>query len=346
MIQKQLLLSSQESAAHAARLCKAESVPNFPAPFSKDIVVPLSKIHKCDIYDVESQSSAVIAAVAASLAEKRSFLPLSKIMDIEALCAASSLRVSLVSVQTAGHDNFLLLRDSGWLMFSASTNQEVLDSVTQAYQVSEDRRVMLPSIINMDMYLREVVSLPSEQIINSMLPKLKLPRKLSIKDPQAFNYEERDQEQIHKAMENSLKLLQKSGETLGKKFKRNFGLLEGFMLEDAEYVFVIAGYQSGTAKCAVRNLRKQGWKVGLLRLRVLRPWPAEEILKALANAKRIAVIDTAISVGASGVLHTHMKATLPGHISSFIAQKSLTEKDFSDMLMRMKKQEKPERVWM
>lgn len=346
MAQKQLLLSGQESAAHAARLCKAEGVPHFPAPLSKDIAVALSKIHKCDLYDVESQSSAATAAIATSLSEKRAFLPLSKIRDFEALCSASSLRAPLVSVQAASHDNFMLLRDAGWLMFSASTNQEVLDSVVQSYVVSEDKKVALPSMINMDMCLREIVSLSGEQMISSTLPKLKLARKLSIRDAQSFDYEERNHEQIHKAMENALRLLHKSSEKMGKKFKRNFGLIENFMLSDAEYVFVVAGYQSGTAKSAVRKLRNQGEKVGLLRLRVLRPWPSEEISRALANAKRIAVVESAISLGASGVLHTHLKAALQGHISSFISQKHLTEKNFSDMFMHLKKQEKPERIWM
>lgn len=340
---QEYLLSTQESAAHAARVSMVEAVPHFPAVFSKEIMRCLSGAHKCDLYSTESQSSAVTAAVAASLAEKRVFLPLSTVSALEEFRHASSLRAPVVAAHM-GTDS-LALRDSGWLIFVPSTNQELLDSIIQAYMVSEDRKVLLPSVVSVDMQLRESVYVPNEKTVAKMLPRLRLPRRISAKEAQCFDAADFDPEQVQKAMENSLRMIKKVSEKWMPKFRRGCGLFERYMLDDADFVFVMTGCQSETAKCAVKRLRDQGEKAGLLRLRVLRPWPAEEIAAALGSLKRIAVVDQNISFGASGILHTHVKATTGGHISSFIAQKRLSEKDFIEMYARLKKQEKPERVW-
>lgn len=340
---KQELLSGHESAAHGARLGRAEVCPNFPAPQSAGIAKSLEKMHKCDIYDTDSQSSAVTAAVAASLSEKRVFLPVSGVKALEDFRTASSLRAPVVAAYS-GPNGFFALRDSGWLMLMPESNQETLDTIIQCYIVSEDRKVLLPSIVSIDMHIREPVSVPSDRIVENMVPRLKLPRKISAKESAVFDFEERDNEQIQKAMQNSLKVLQKTGEKWKAKFKRELPLAENFMLEGAEYVFVIAGYNAGTARAAVRKLREQGEKAGMLRLRVLRPWPADEIAELLQNAGKIAVIDQSVSLGASGVLHMHVN--VQGHVSSFIAQRRMSEKDFFDIFARLKKQEKPERVWL
>jgi pyruvate/2-oxoacid:ferredoxin oxidoreductase alpha subunit len=335
------LLNGHESVSHAARICRVETVPHYPAPKSMEISV-LPRIHQCDFYDVESQSSAVTAAAAASLAERRVLLPLSEIKSLDSLKAVSSVRAPVVS---ALWGSAAALRDLGWLILVPSTNQEAFDMVIQAYMLAEDRKVLLPAAVAIDLQIREGISIPSDQMISNMLPKLRLPRRISAKEANVFDASERSEEQMQKAMENAKLIIQKIDEKWKAKFRRGASAIEPFMAEDAEFLFVIAGYQSETCRAAVRKLRAQGEKAGMIRLRVLRPWPGAEVARALEKAKMAAVIEPTMSIGAAGVLHTHVKAASPVHSSSFIAKSRLQESDFMEMFQRMKKEAAPARYW-
>ena len=120
---------------------------------------------------------------------------------------------------------------------------------------------------------------------------------------------------------------------------------KSFMFDDAEYAFVTAGYHSSTAKEAVMELR-QSEKVGMLRLRTIRPWPAEEISAALRNVKKVAVIDQNVSLGSSGILFSEIKPCYDGFASNFISFRYLRKKDFLDAFRKLKSLEKPERIWL
>lgn len=359
IIMKNELLSCQEAAAYAAKLCHVDAIMNFPAPFSFEIATTLKKIHECAVTEMQSQSAALSGAMTAELMEKRVFLPLSSIRYMEEFYTLPFMRLPVVGMNISrtiddysvrhSHQDIMTLRDTGWMIFMPENVQEIADMIIQAYRISEDNKVLLPSLINVDMILRETVQLPSDQFVSKFLPKLRLPFRLDIKRPEIHgfpvdNYEElKLQQQL--AMKNALELMPKVYEKWSFT-KRKYDIVEKYMLDDADMALVVSGFNSTTAKVVVNKLRAEGKKVGLLRLRVVRPWPKEEIMKAIGTVKKVAVLDQAISVGNAGVLYPEVKAWHNGMISNYISLgKHLSEKDFIDMFARLDKSEKEEVVW-
>lgn len=356
---KNELLSCQEAAAYAAKLCNVDFVPNFPVPFAFEVAEKLKKIYQCSITEMQSQSAALSGAMTAELMEKRVFLPNSSVIYMEEFYVAPFMRLPIVGFNVSriiddysvrhGHQDIMALRDTGWMIFMPESVQEVVDMIIQAYRISEDNKVLLPSMINVDMIIRETLNLPSDQFVKKFLPKLKLPFKLDLKHPEihgfpAENYEEIKMQQ-QAAMKNALELMPKIYEKW-EFTKRKYGVVEKYMLDDADYALVVSGFNSTTAKAVVNKLRAEGKKVGILRLRVIRPWPREDIMKAIGAVKKVAVLDQEISVGNSGVLYPEVKAWHNGFISNYISLgKHLSEKDFIDMFSRLEKSEKEEVAW-
>lgn len=355
MVRKELL-SACEAAAYGAKLARVQSVPDFESPMSMPITRCLKGLAKeCKIFGMENQGAAVAAAMGSEVSGKRTLLPMSAPVALQELRQASFMRLPVVAANVSrsygtmtlsnDHNDILALRDFGWLMFFAESCQEILDCILLAYKVCEDSKVMLPAFVNIDFPgIYETVSLPTEQSVDKFLPKLKLPVKdvqlgIPIEDYGSFVMQQQA------AMNNASKTIQKAGEQLKSITKRQYGMTESFMLDDAEYAFVMAGYHSSTAKEAVIGLR-QSEKVGLLRLRSIRPWPSEEIRAALQNVKKIAVIDQNVSIGSSGILHSEIESCYDGFSSNFISYRYLRKKDFHDVFKKLKSQEKPERIWL
>jgi pyruvate ferredoxin oxidoreductase alpha subunit len=356
---KNELLSCLEGAAYAAKLAHVDYVPNFPVPFSHEIAEKLGKIHDCKISEMQTQSAAISSAMTATLIEKRVLLPLSSLDYIDDFYVASYIRLPLVGVNVSrlideyavrhGHQDVMALLNAGWLIFMPESVQEVVDSIIHAYRICEDSKVMLPALINVDMVIRETVQLPSDQFVGKFLPKLKMPFKLDIKNPEIIGFPSEDYDEMkiqqQLAMKNALALMPKVYEKWYFT-KRRYDVVEKYMLDDAEYALVVSGFNSTTAKAAVNKLREQGKKVGLLRLRVIRPWPREEIMKAIGSVKKVAVLDQDISVGSTGVLYPEVKAWHNGFISNYISLgKHLSEKNFFEMFERLEKSEKEEVAW-
>lgn len=354
------LLSYYEAAAHAAALSAVETVPVLPAPLAAEAFKAMRKIHQCDYVDVESQSAMLAYAMASTIAERRSFTASSNIYALNEAHQASFMRLPLVATNfsrslgtfTTRSDltDLFSLRDAGWLLFIAESPQELLDTIIMAYRVCEDNKVLLPALVNVDgiANMREVVNVPNRKIIENMLPKLRLPRKLkdnNVFGPPVFDEYQEFREQQQLAMMNAKKMIKTAGEKWKEKFKRNYGLVEKFYADDADYILVTAGFYSSSAKSFVLKARQQGEKVGLLRIRVARPWPSEDVADAVKNAKKAAVIDRGVSLGSTGFMHNEVRAS-HGFCSSFVSYKPLAEKDFADVLAKLKKQEKPETVWL
>lgn len=347
------ILSSTESAAYGAKAAGVQSVPHFPAPLSSEIARALSKIHNCKIFDVESAGSAFAAALGSSAVGLRTFVPCSSPISYESL-AAPFMRLPFVAVNVSrslhgvkpDYAAVMALRDSGYLMFFPETNQEIFDSVLLAYRIGEDSKVLLPSIINLDGLpnLMEPLQPATDQSVKTFLPKFNAP-KLDVKKPLMFDvYSDNHQEgklQLSKAMDNAADLVNKVGEKWKQKFHRFHGLVDRFMTEDAETIIVTMGYHSATAKAAVKRLREQGKKVGVLRIRVFRPWPAAAVQSVL-DGKKVLVFDQAVSTGIGGILRAHV-----GKGSSLICLgKYPSEKDFMDAVARVEKSEKDLKLWL
>ena len=347
------ILSSVDSAAYGAKSAGVQSVPHFPAPLSVEMARKLSQVHSCRIFSLETAGSAFAAALGSAAVGLRTFVPCSTPVSYEAL-AAPFMRLPFVTcnVSRSLHGpkpdhSIMFLRDAGYMMFFPETNQEIHDSVVLAYRIGEDSKVMLPSVINIDGLpsFMEPVQPGTEQAVKTFLPKFNATR-LDVKKPVSFDiYSDNYQEgrlQLNKAMESAADLVNKVGEKWKQKFHRFHGLVDRYMTEDAETVIVIMGYHSATAKAAAKRMREQGKKVGVLRVRVFRPWPKAAVESVLQNAKRVLVFDQSVSVGIGGILKTHV-----GRGSSLICLgKYPGEKDFIDAVARVEKSEKDLRLWL
>jgi pyruvate/2-oxoacid:ferredoxin oxidoreductase alpha subunit len=223
-------------------------------------------------------------------------------------------------------------RDTGWVQFYCENGQEALDSVIQAYKIAE--RVYLPVMISMEAFFvshfMEVIDLPEQEQVDRFLPSLDLPHRFDIDKP-GFLVPVVSSELYRKykhmaqgSMDSTKEIALQVDQAFKEEFGRGYGILEPVMVEEAEMMIVTAGSITSTARLALKDLRNQGMKVGLLKLRLFRPFPREAIQQALAGKKKIAVIDRNISLGSGGIFCQELRAALvhsPDHplIFSYIA---------------------------
>jgi pyruvate ferredoxin oxidoreductase alpha subunit len=209
------------------------------------------------------------------------------------------------------HSDGMGARDTGWIQIYAENNQEAYDNFIQAYPIAENKNVHLPVMICQDGFITshavENIELlednlvkdfvgeyePEEYLLNPGKPIAVGPYSLS-------NYAMEAKKNQEIALENSKEVILEVAEKYKKLTGRGFGLFEEYRTEDADYIMLIMGSAAGTAKQAVDDLREQGKKVGVLKLRVFRPFPAEEIAEALKNCKAVAIMDRCESYNGNG----------------------------------------------
>ena len=202
------LLSSTDAAAFGAKASFVEMVPNFANPFSIEISKKLAKIHQCDIFDVPTAGDAFASALGCVAAGKRTFIPASSPLSQDVFSApfmrlpfvVANVAKSLHGVKT-DHASSMALRDAGYLMFFPEGNQEIHDTIIQAYRVAEDQKVLLPAIVNIDGIpnFSEGIQPATDAAVRGFLPKFRGP-KLDAKSPLYFN--------IHSDKYDELKLQQ------------------------------------------------------------------------------------------------------------------------------------------
>ncbi|MCG7850615.1 MAG: pyruvate ferredoxin oxidoreductase [ANME-2 cluster archaeon] len=337
---KQTLVTGNEAAAWGARLVRPNYIPTFPiTPQTECIETLAGWISDGDLpgtyFDrMESEHSVMSAAVGAAAVGARVFTATSSqglLLMHEVLYIAAGMRLPIVMANISrglsapvtlwsDHNDFLDQRDSGWLMFHAENNQEVLDMMLQAYRIAEDPRVLLPAMVNMDGYVLsftdEPITIPSPEMVEEFLPKY-TPNHTIAKDrpvtvgPPVLNEYTFFRAQNHVAARNALEVMEEVMDDFDRIFGRRYHLVDEFMLDDAELVLVTQGSMSTTTKAAIMEMRdEEGIKVGLLRLRVIRPWPAKAIAAALKNAKAVAVIDRNVAPGRGGIMLPEIVETL------------------------------------
>jgi pyruvate ferredoxin oxidoreductase alpha subunit len=215
------------------------------------------------------------------------------------------------------------LRDSGWLQFYAEDNQEATDLHYLAYRVAEDLSVLLPAFVCFDGFILshtyEPVDMLKQEDIDKYLPKFTPLERLDAADPISFGmyatpeYYLEFRYAMDCAQKRATEIIGKAGKEFGSLFGRDYSaLVEGYRLEDAETAIVAMGSICGTIKDAIDEMREEGKKVGLLKIRVFRPFPSAEIAKALAHMKKVAVLDKNISLGAKGATVLEVKDALYG----------------------------------
>jgi len=323
-----------------AALARAQVIAAYPITPQTQVVELLSEMCASKKLDakfikVESEHSAMAASIAASMAGARTFTATSAqglALMHELLHWASGGRNPIVmgdlnramapgwSIWTDQNDS-LSQRDTGWLQFYCASNQEVLDTVIQAFKVSE--ALMIPSMVILDAFAishtYEVVEIPDQDKVDAYLPKFNPPFRITPADPHAFGgltgpenyFELRYKLQVD--MEKAPALIEETGREYEKAFGRYLGLVEDYRCDDAELILVTSGTAGYTARVAVDALRKDGVKAGNLRIKVFRPFPFEAVRLILGKAKKVAVVDRNVSYGHHGIFYQEVKSALYGH---------------------------------
>jgi pyruvate ferredoxin oxidoreductase alpha subunit len=341
------LLTGNGAAAWGARLAATDYIPAFPITPQTEIIETISGWIEQGEMDarmvtMESEHSMVTAAASAAASGIRVFSATSSqglLYGMEMLYTVSGWRAPFVLVNVSrglaspitlepDHNDIMSARDSGFLQIHCSTCQEVLDSTIMAFRLAEDERIRLPVIVNMDgfylSFTREPVEIPDVDAVREYVgdydpenirfrassPVSQAVAVLGGAPYSYFRYES------HIAAQNGIAVYDELATEFNKRFGREYPAIEAYQCDDADIVFVMLGSFATKAKAAVDELRKAGQKVGLLRPRLLRPFPAELFRNLLSKKTGVAVIDQNISMGMGGVLHSELAGALYGQPSA------------------------------
>lgn len=327
---KKVQMSGNEAVANALRQINPDVFPMFPITPSTEIPQYFANYVSNGLVDtefitVESEHSSMSAAIGASAAGARALTATSSaglafMWEVLGVAASHRVPVVLAAVCRAltgplnincDHSDTMGARDSGWIQLYAETNQEAYDNMVMAYRIAEHKDVMLPIMICQDGFITshavENITLLEDEAVKDFVGEyhpeeflLNPGKPIAVGPYSVSNYAMEAKKNQEVALENSKEVIKE----VAKKYKeltgRGFELFEEYKTEDADYIMLIMGSAAGTAKEAVDELRAEGKKVGVLKLRVFRPFPSEEIAKALANCKAVAVMDRCESYNGNG----------------------------------------------
>ena len=326
-------LSGNEATAIAMKQINPDVVAAFPITPSTEIPQYFSTFVSNGDVDtefvaVESEHSAMSATIGASSAGARAMTATSAnglSLMWEMVYIASSLRLpivmALVNRAVSGplnihndHSDAMGVRDAGWIMLFSENNQEAYDNMLMAHKIAENKDVLLPLMICQDGFITshsiENIQLESDEEVKKFVGEYKPEHYLLNRDEpiavgpldvQAYLFEHKAQQA--EAMKNAKKVIKEVSEEFEKWTGRKYEFFEKYKLDDAEIAIVCMNSTAGTTKAVVDKLREQGIKAGLLKIRMYRPFPAEEIAEALQNLKAVAILDKADSLnGAGGAL--------------------------------------------
>lgn len=323
-------LSGNEAVATAMKQINPDVVAAFPITPSTEIPQYFSTFVNNGQVDtnfvaVESEHSAMSACIGSESAGARTMTATSAnglSLMWEMIYIASSLRLpivmSLVNRAVSGplnihndHSDAMGARDSGWIQIFSENNQEAYDNTIMANRIAEHEDVGLPLMVCQDGFITshsiENIELIEDEKVKEFVGKYepkhyllddKNPIAVGPLDLQAYLFEHKAQQAI--AMKNAKKVILDVAADFEKMTGRKYGLFEEYKLDDAEYVIVCMNSTAGTVKYTIDRLREQGIKAGLLKVRVFRPFPGEEIAKALSKAKVVAILDKADSLNGQG----------------------------------------------
>lgn len=341
------------AASLAAKLARVEVVSAYPITPQTHIVEHLSELVangelEAVYINVESEHSAMSACCGASAAGARTFTSTSaqglELMH-EILFIASGMRLPIVMATVnralssplsiwGDHSDIMAARDCGWIMLFCENGQEVVDLTIMAFKIAEDKRVLLPIMVNLDgfslSHVIEPIEFPSQEEVDGFLPPYEPQYTLHPDKPVTMGayampelYTEAKYAQ-EMAIINSKKVVEEVMDDFAARFGRRYRLVESYNTEKADVVFIALGSVGENIKTAIDDLKSEGVEAGLVQLRLFRPFPSEELLAALAGKKRIAVIERAMPAGArSGALYSELSSLLcttgmTAHLENYI----------------------------
>jgi pyruvate ferredoxin oxidoreductase alpha subunit len=338
---QRLMITGNYAAAYGAKLARPDVIPIYPITPQTSMVEKICEfINQGELIakfvPVESEHSALTVAISAQAVGARTFTASSSqgmAYMYENLFVASGLRLPIViSIVNRGlampisilpdQGDSLGGRDAGWIQYYAANAQEVLDLIIQAYRVAEDPRVLLPAAICFEGFLishfTEPVDIPQQGDVDAFLPEYhpehvildpSRPMHIGILVNELYYTEYRYQQKV--GMDNALQVIREvAGEFHQRWGRGGTGPIEPYMMDDAELAVVAMGALSGPARIAIRQLRDEGVKAGLLRLTLFRPFPKDLLCHHTQNADVCIVLDRNVSLGSTGILYGEIASAL------------------------------------
>ncbi|MGD9505188.1 MAG: transketolase C-terminal domain-containing protein [Syntrophobacteraceae bacterium] len=328
------------AAAEAVGMADVDLIAAYPITPQTHVVEHLSELVAdghldAEFVPVESEHSAMSTCVGSSAAGARTFTSTSSqgyALMAEICYIAAGLRLPIVMVVANralsapiniwnDHADMMMSRDTGWIQTIAENGQEVVDLIFHAFRVAEDHRVLLPFIVNMDgftlSHVIEPIILPDKEEVARYLPPFEPALRLDPKHPVTIGpvgmpdvYTEA--KKVHdEVLKASKDVIVEAWKELGDQFGRYYKPVETYKTEDAENLLFTMGSISETAMTAIDAMRESGKKVGLVHLRLWRPFPSDEIYEAMKGAKAIAIVDRALTLnGVCGPVCAEIKSTL------------------------------------
>ena len=323
---KKVGMEVSSAIAEAARLANVDVVAAYPITPQTHIVEHLAELVvngelAASYIPVESEHSAMSACLGSSAVGARTFTATAgqglELMH-EVLYVASSMRLPMVMVVTnralsaplciwGDHSDAMAVRDTGWIQIFVENGQDAVDNVLCGFRIGEDQRILLPVMIHVDgfhlTHMVEPIILPEQSEVDRFLPPYHYPLPLdpdkpvtmgAFGPPNIYTETKKAQYENFRAVK---KVVVECWEEFGKQFGRHYHLIEGYRNEDANILLLTMGSYSETAMDAIDSVRMGGGKVGLVRLRLWRPFPFEEVRQAVKDADVLIVLDRALSIG-------------------------------------------------
>ena len=344
------VLTGNAAAAYGARLCRPDVVAAYPITPQSEVVEQLAKWHAdgeldCEYVAVEGENSAQNVVCGASMSGSRAYTATSSyglVYMYDAMFNTAGYRAPVVMVNVnreppgihavcSGQQDMISVRDTGWVQLIAENCQEILDLSIQAFRLAEDYDIQLPVIVNYDGYylsfLAEAVKIPAIGSVDQFLSVLKSqPERPRLIPGQGMGCGSHGIAegfvQARKKHMDAMDRVHQKIDDIDADFNDSFGRsyggqIETYRCDDADIVLVTSGSAVGTARTVINAKREAGMKVGLVKIRLFRPWPVDRLSSVLKGKKAIGVLDRSLAFGwGSGPFFTEIKALMPniGHI--------------------------------
>ena len=333
----QKILTGNQASAWGVMCARAQVISAYPITPQTTIIEELANLVDKKMLDakfikVESEHSAMAGCIGAQAAGARTFTAtsaqgLALMHEMLHWAALGRLPIVMADVNRAmapgwsiwtDQNDSLSQRDTGWLQYYCESNQEVLDTVIQAYKVAE--AVDLPVMLILDAFFLshtyEAVDIPGQEATDKYLPSYKPSIYLDVNEPHAFGgivpqdvYME-FRYKMQRAMDEALLEARKADDEYRTHFGRSYGLVEAYRIDGADTVLVTSGTVTSTARFVIDQLRDEGHAVGLLKIRLFRPFPSDLVIAELSGCRRVAVVDRNICVGMGGIFAQEIRAAM------------------------------------
>jgi pyruvate ferredoxin oxidoreductase alpha subunit len=327
---KKIVITGNATAAYGAMLCRPDVATSYPITPMSEVAEQLSAFRanglmETEMVEVEGENSAMNVVAGASMAGGRTFTATSSwglSFMYDAVEHAAGFRAPIVMVianreapgilaVSGGQQDIISVRDTGWIQIIVEEGQEILDTIIMAYRLAEDYDIQLPVMVNYDgfylSYLATAIEIPEQADVDRFLAPLKKQPPRQVLEPGValgcgtHGIEKGFVELRYRqcaAMERAAAKLDEIDKEFGEYFGRSYGgQIEEYRVDDADIVVVASGGAAGTAKVAVDTKRDEGIKVGLIKLRLFRPFPRWRLVEALKGKKAIGVIDRSVGFG-------------------------------------------------